>query len=51
MSKQVLCPMCELNELKQPLETNALSRKDNKTYICSDCGAKEAFLEMKKLQK
>ena len=25
---------------------NALSRRDNRTYICSPCGTKEAFVDM-----
>ena len=37
------CPRCKTNEL-DPIETrNALSRKDNKTYICSQCGVEEAL--------
>lgn len=35
------CPTCGADE---PLQ--ALSRKDNKTMICSDCGSKEALEEM-----
>ena len=35
------CPKC-LNELKQPLEINALSRHRHE-YICSDCGVEEAL--------
>lgn len=27
-------------------ERNALSRRDNKTYICSDCGTMEALEDM-----
>ena len=41
-----LCPKCKLNHLKLDKVMNALSRKDNKTYICNDCGDKEAFEEM-----
>jgi len=37
------CPRCGVNELKPKLASNALSRKDNKTYICSDCGMQEAL--------
>jgi predicted RNA-binding Zn-ribbon protein involved in translation (DUF1610 family) len=37
------CPRCEQNEL-DPIEArNALSRRDNKTYICNDCGIDEAL--------
>ena len=39
-----ICPMCKRNMLKEPLVRYcSLSRKDNKTYICNDCGNKEAF--------
>lgn len=40
------CPRC--NEIKlHPEEVmNALSRRDNKTYICSDCGKQEALEDM-----
>lgn len=41
--KDNFCPSCELVQL-HPIEVrNALSRKDNKTYICDSCGSKEAF--------
>ncbi len=35
------CPKCS-NELKQPLEINALSRH-SEGYVCSDCGVEEAL--------
>ena len=35
-----LCPKCVTNVLE---EVPALSRRDNKTLICSDCGREEAF--------
>ena len=35
------CPNCG----KITTEHSALSRKDNKTRICSDCGTKEAILD------
>jgi predicted RNA-binding Zn-ribbon protein involved in translation (DUF1610 family) len=39
----MICPRCKENEL-HPIEVmNSLSRKDNKTYICNDCGNEEAF--------
>lgn len=53
MSKTVLCPRCgEKNYTPYgedwtpdaPLPP-ALSRVDNKTYICSDCGTAEALLD------
>ena len=47
--KSPICPSCKENELEVPKEMNALSRKDNVTYICSSCGAKEAMEELEKL--
>jgi len=50
-----LCPRC-LHNYFTPYGQNyvesisppfpALSRKDNKTYICSDCGVQEAIEDM-----
>ena len=37
------CPRCKINELHPEEAMNALSREDNKTYICSDCGTVEAM--------
>lgn len=37
--KKKVCPRCA----KMYTEFPALSRKDNKTYICSACGMAEAF--------
>lgn len=40
-----LCPRCKQNPL-DPIEVrNALSRKDNQTYICAPCGNQEAIEE------
>lgn len=36
------CPRCHNTTTDYP----ALSRRDNKTPICSSCGQKEAFLDM-----
>jgi RNA polymerase subunit RPABC4/transcription elongation factor Spt4 len=36
------CPICKTNELLEE-GLNALSRKDNQTEICNDCGTQEAF--------
>ena len=33
------CPLCN----KEYIGVGALSRKDNKTEICSECGSKEAI--------
>lgn len=43
----VKCPICNENELKEE-GLNALSRKDNKTEICSECGQREAIEEYEK---
>lgn len=39
-----ICPSCNKNKLRES-GGNALSRKDNKTEICSQCGTKEALIE------
>jgi len=40
-----LCPRCLKNNIgRTPGDPGALSRADNETYICSDCGVEEAFL-------
>lgn len=40
------CSRCKENKLN-PIEVrNALSRRDNTTYICSDCGRDEAIEDM-----
>lgn len=41
-----LCPRCKQEYLSPKRAENALSRKDNKTMICSDCGTAEALEEM-----
>ena len=38
-----ICPRCNKNELHPTLAMNALSRRDNETYICPSCGTEEAF--------
>lgn len=38
-----LCPRCHTNYLDPTGTRNALSRADDKTYICSDCGIDEAL--------
>lgn len=38
MSKQIKCPNCG----RIITDRGALSRKDNKTIVCSKCGLKEA---------
>jgi transposase-like protein len=43
--KSKKCPRCNTQYLKEPEVTNALSRRDNKTYICSDCGLREGMFD------
>lgn len=40
-----ICPRCKTNFLRPVKATNALSRRDNKSYICSDCGIDEAMID------
>jgi superfamily II helicase len=42
------CPVCKTNDLLEE-GTNALSRKDNETEICDECGTAEAMEELQKL--
>jgi len=47
------CPRCGEMKLHEDNRFNALSRKDNKTHICSDCGfaeAIEALIKAKELE-
>lgn len=37
--KKQVCPICHTEYTGYP----AISRKDNKTYICPDCGVREAL--------
>lgn len=39
------CPRCNMDKLNEVEVRNALSRRDNNTYICSDCGNEEAFID------
>jgi len=41
-----LCPSCKQEYLSPKRAENALSRKDNKTLICSNCGTVEALNEL-----
>ena len=43
IKKRFLCPRC-----RSPFElnTSALSRRDNKTKICSGCGTAEAMFDL-----
>jgi RNA polymerase subunit RPABC4/transcription elongation factor Spt4 len=44
-----ICPSCKVNPLHENEVMNPLSRKDNDTYICNECGQKEALEEYLKL--
>lgn len=46
--KGELCPRCKKNYLDPTPARNALSRKDNKTYICNACGFDEAMEDARK---
>ena len=45
--KTEICPRCNKHELDEN-GRNAVSRRDNKTQICSSCGAREAFCDFYK---
>jgi hypothetical protein len=38
-----ICPICKEKKLHDDEVMNALSRKDNETYICNDCSMGEAM--------
>ena len=42
----IQCPRCGKDRLHPIPVMNALSRRDNKTYICSPCGSHEAVLDV-----
>jgi hypothetical protein len=39
------CPRCFKMTMRDEEVRNALSRRDNKTYICSPCGEAEAMID------
>ena len=43
-SSRAYCPRCKVNRLHAEQVINSLSRRDNKTYICNDCGDEEALI-------
>jgi len=43
-----LCPRCKKEYLSPEAAQNALSRKDNKTLICGNCGQAEALEDLLK---
>ena len=50
MTKEIHCPRCRVTTLREPEVHNALSRRDNKTHICSDCGTEEALFDYAQYQ-
>lgn len=47
----IICPKCNKNELNTNILKNALSRRDNKTYICNECATMEALEDYLKLKE
>lgn len=45
------CPRCNDEKLREERVRNSLSRRDNKTYICSSCGEREAFVDFFSVEK
>lgn len=43
--EQNKCPRCRQATMRLNEVENALSRRDNETYICSACGNQEAFFD------
>lgn len=41
----VICPRCGKKTLNLEMALNALSRRDNETYICSQCGDDENLID------
>jgi len=39
------CPRCKKKTMHNKRVWNSLSRRDNNTYICNDCGNEEAFID------
>lgn len=46
MTDPTPCPRNCGHTLAEPAARNALSRADNKTYICSSCGTNEALFNL-----
>jgi DNA-directed RNA polymerase subunit RPC12/RpoP len=49
MDSKTKCPRCKDRYLRYPAVRNAISRRDNKTYICSECGTEEALIDARML--
>tara|TARA_R110002110_G_scaffold162785_9_gene362291 strand:- start:1108 stop:1290 length:183 start_codon:yes stop_codon:yes gene_type:complete len=45
--KMTECPTCKEQTLHEEEVLNCLSRKDNKTYICGNCGLREALSDLR----
>ena len=41
-----ICPRCGTGRMNEVEVRNALSRKDNETYVCSSCGVDEAIVNL-----
>jgi len=39
------CPRCEKVVMKYPVELNAISHLDDKTWICRLCGVQENYID------
>ena len=39
------CPRCLELTMREPMASNALSRRDNSTMICNYCGNEEAMVD------
>jgi len=39
------CPRCHQLTMKDDDVLNSLSRRDNKTYICNECGHDESYID------
>ena len=39
------CPRCHRETMEDEEVLNSLSRRDNKTYICNDCGKEESLID------
>jgi predicted RNA-binding Zn-ribbon protein involved in translation (DUF1610 family) len=46
MKTDTPCPRCGRMAMRPDQPLNALSRKDNKTYVCTSCGNDEAMANM-----
>lgn len=39
------CPRCSLLKMHDDDILNSLSKRDNQTYVCNDCGNDEALID------